>query len=70
MADGLRVVKSGLKPDDVIVVNGILKVRPDSPVKPENGSMEQFATNDGNLPSTFSKGHASIGGVDGKTASR
>jgi membrane fusion protein, multidrug efflux system len=70
MADGLRVVKSGLKPDDVIVVNGILKVRPNSPVKPENGSMEQFATNDGNLPTKFSKGNASIGAVDGKTASR
>jgi membrane fusion protein, multidrug efflux system len=70
MADGLRVVKSGLKPDDVIVVNGILKVRPNSPVKPENGSMEQFATNDGNLPTTFSKGNASVGAVDGKTASR
>src|ERR1700757_740709 len=70
MADGLRVVKSGLEPDDVIVINGILKVRPNSPVKPENGSMEQFATNDGNLPSTFSKGNASIGGVDGKKASR
>ena len=70
MADGLRVVKSGLKPDDVIVVNGILKVRPNSPVKPESGSMEQFATNDGNLPTTFSKGNASIGAVDGKTASR
>jgi len=70
MADGLRVVKSGLKPDDVIVANGILKVRPNSPVKPENGSMEQFATNEGNLPSTFSKGNASIGAVDGKTASR
>jgi membrane fusion protein, multidrug efflux system len=68
MADGLRVVKSGLKPDDVIVINGILKVRPNSPVKPENGSMEQFATNDGDLPSTFSKG--SIGAADGKTASR
>jgi len=70
MADGLRVVKSGLKPDDVIVVNGILKVRPNSPVKPESGSMEQFATNDGNLPTTFSKGNASIGAADGKTASR
>src|SRR6201993_1836581 len=46
MADGLRVVKSGLEPDDVIVINGILKVRPNSPVKPENGSMEQFASSD------------------------
>jgi multidrug efflux system membrane fusion protein len=70
MADGLRVVKSGLKPDDEVVANGILKVRPNSPVKPENGSMEQFATNDDGLPSTFSKGNASTGAVDGKTASR
>jgi multidrug efflux system membrane fusion protein len=38
-ADGLRVVKTGLHPDDVVVINGILKVRPNSPVKPENGSM-------------------------------
>jgi multidrug efflux system membrane fusion protein len=70
MADGLRVVKSGLQPDDVIVINGILKVRPSSPVKPENGSMEQFATNDNGLPSTFSKENASTGGTNAKTASR
>ena len=70
MADGLRVVKSGLQPDDVIVINGILKVRPNSPVKPENGSMEQFATNDNNLPSTFSKESAAGNGGNAKTASR
>jgi multidrug efflux system membrane fusion protein len=70
MADGLRVVKTGLQPDDVIIVNGILKVRPNSPVKPENGSMEQFATNDNSLPSTFSKEDASTGGTNAKTASR
>jgi membrane fusion protein, multidrug efflux system len=70
MADGLRVVKSGLQPDDVIVINGIIKVRPNSPVKPQNGSMEQFATNDGTLPSTYSKGNASTGGANANTASR
>ena len=59
-ADGLRVVKSGLHPDDVIVINGILKVRPNSPVKPENGSMEQFATQDITTPSTLSKASASL----------
>ena len=59
-ADGLRVVKSGLHPDDVIVINGILKVRPNSPVKPENGSMEQFATEDITTPSTLSKSSASL----------
>ena len=70
MADGLRVVKSGLLPDDVIVINGVLKVRPNSPVKPENGSMEQFANNDNSLPSTFSKENASTGSTSAKTASR
>jgi membrane fusion protein, multidrug efflux system len=59
-ADGLRVVKSGLQPDDVVVINGILKVRPNSPVKPENGSMEQFATEDVTTPSTVSKASASL----------
>ena len=70
MADGLRVVKSGLKADDVIVVNGILKVRPNSPVKPENGSMEQFASNDKSIPSMFPKENASTGNTNAKTASR
>jgi membrane fusion protein, multidrug efflux system len=59
-ADGLRVVKTGLQPDDVIIVNGILKVRPNSPVKPENGSMEQFATEDATTPATLSKASASL----------
>ena len=49
LADGLRVVKSGLHSDDVVIVNGIIKVRPDSPVKAEPGRMEEFSSND---PST------------------
>ena len=46
LTDGLRVVTSGLQPEDVVVINGIIKVRPDTPVKPEAGSMEQFASSD------------------------
>ena len=59
-ADGLRVVKTGLQPEDVVVINGILKVRPNNPVKPENGSMQQFATEDVTTPSTLSKASASL----------
>ncbi|WP_454733675.1 MULTISPECIES: efflux RND transporter periplasmic adaptor subunit [Cupriavidus] len=33
MHDGLRVVASGLKPDEKIVVNGVQRVRPNDPVK-------------------------------------
>jgi membrane fusion protein, multidrug efflux system len=70
LADGLRVVKSGLQPNDVVIVNGILKVRPDSPVKPQPGSMEQFSSNDLSLPLTESKSTASLGGANSNKATR
>ena len=35
MHDGLRVVRSGLKPGEEIIVNGLAKVRPGMPVQPE-----------------------------------
>jgi multidrug efflux system membrane fusion protein len=70
LADGLRVVKTGLQPDDVVIINGILKVRPNSPVKPEQGSMEQFSSNDLSLPLTESKSTASSGGMDPNKATR
>lgn len=55
VADGLRVVKSGLRPDDVVIVNGIIKVRPNSLVKTEPGRMEEFSSNDLSLPLLGSK---------------
>lgn len=33
--DGLRVVRSGISADDKIIVNGLVKVRPNAPVQPE-----------------------------------
>jgi RND family efflux transporter MFP subunit len=42
--DGLRVVTDGLKPQDQVVIEGLMKVRPGSPVKAEPGNMEQFAS--------------------------
>jgi multidrug efflux system membrane fusion protein len=35
LLDGLRIVRSGLKPGDRIIVNGLQRVRPGSPVTPE-----------------------------------
>jgi len=64
LAEGLRVVKSGLQPDDVVIINGIMKVRPDSPVKPQQGAMEQFISNDISMPLTNLKSSASLGGAD------
>ncbi len=46
LIDGLRVVVAGLKPDDRVIINGIMKVRPGSAVKAEQGKMEQFASDE------------------------
>ena len=42
--DGLRVVRAGLKPDDPVIVNGLMKVQPGAPVKAEQGDMQKFAS--------------------------
>ncbi len=44
VVDGLRIVAEGLKPDDRVIVNGIMKARPGSEVKPEAGDMNKFAS--------------------------
>lgn len=38
--DGMRVVKSGLRPDDVIIVNGLMRVRPGAKVAPEQATAD------------------------------
>jgi len=40
----LRIIREGLKPDDRIVIDGLLRARPDAKVKPEPGKIE-LATN-------------------------
>jgi membrane fusion protein, multidrug efflux system len=42
--DGLRIVTSGLTPDDRIVVNGLMRVRPGVKVAPTVGKMEPDST--------------------------
>jgi RND family efflux transporter MFP subunit len=39
MIDGLRVIRSGLDPDDVIVINGLMRARPGSKVTPQQGQI-------------------------------
>ena len=36
LVDKLRVVKDGLKPDDRIIVNGLMRARPGAKVTPED----------------------------------
>ena len=42
LVEGLRVVREGLKPDNEVVVDGIVKVRPGAPVNPEPGDMNNY----------------------------
>jgi multidrug efflux system membrane fusion protein len=45
LVDGLRVIDAGLKPGEVIVVNGLQRVRPGAPVTPQTVPMEAQAPN-------------------------
>ena len=45
--DGLRVVTSGLKPNERIVVNGLQRVRPGAPVLPQPVTMAKLAAPQG-----------------------
>jgi RND family efflux transporter MFP subunit len=63
IVDGLRVVKSGLDADDVVIINGTLKAGPGNPVKPIKGSMEQFTSNDTSLSVSTVKESLSPGGT-------
>ncbi|MBY0427663.1 MAG: efflux RND transporter periplasmic adaptor subunit, partial [Alphaproteobacteria bacterium] len=45
MVDGLRVVRTGLKAGDRVIVNGLMRVRPGAPVQPELVDMQTEATN-------------------------
>lgn len=47
LVDGLRVVRSGLKPGDTIVVNGLLRVRPGMQVNPQLIAMGEHHDKDG-----------------------
>jgi RND family efflux transporter MFP subunit len=40
LIDGLRVVREGLRPDELVVVNGLQRVRAGQPVTPERRSIE------------------------------
>ncbi|SFD16318.1 efflux RND transporter periplasmic adaptor subunit [Massilia yuzhufengensis] len=44
VVDGMRVVRTGLKPGEKIVVNGLQRVRPGAPVTPQMVAMDADAT--------------------------
>lgn len=50
--DGLRVVRSGLKGDEQVIINGLVNARPGSKVSPQPGDMNQFLSNQLQLPFT------------------
>ena len=53
--DGLRVVRSGLKPGDLVVVNGLQRVRPGMKVDPVNVPMEAPPAPAAGAPGTSSE---------------
>jgi hypothetical protein len=61
--DGLRVVTDGLHPGETIVVNGLQRVRPGSPVTPERVAMGERRRGLGNQPETMLAGNTDVGGT-------
>jgi len=49
LVDGLRVIRSGLKPGDTIVVNGLMRVRPGMQVNPQLIAMGERRNSDGTM---------------------
>jgi RND family efflux transporter MFP subunit len=49
LVDGLRVVRSGLKPGDTIVVNGLMRVQPGMQVNPQLTAMGEKRRTDGTM---------------------
>jgi len=41
LIDGMRVVQSGLKPGELVVVNGLQRVRPGAPVAPQRLDVDE-----------------------------
>lgn len=41
LVDGMRVVRDGLKPGELVVVNGLQRVRPGAPVTPEKMEVDE-----------------------------
>ncbi|MFN3868187.1 MAG: efflux RND transporter periplasmic adaptor subunit [Hyphomicrobiaceae bacterium] len=50
--DGLRVIRTGLKAEDRVIINGLLRVRPGSKVTPQDGTIVSASTAAGSAPST------------------
>ncbi|HXE00817.1 MAG TPA: efflux RND transporter periplasmic adaptor subunit [Hyphomicrobium sp.] len=46
VVDGLRVIRTGLSPDDTIIVNGLMRVRPGAKVTPQQASAEAMTAKD------------------------
>lgn len=56
LVDGLRVVRSGLKPGDTIVVNGLMRVRPGMQVNPQLIAMGERRHSNGTMVAQNPKG--------------
>jgi RND family efflux transporter MFP subunit len=68
LVDGLRVVRSGLKPGDTIVVNGLMRVRPGMQVSPQLIAMGERHGTDGSMVAQNATDDA--GSPDSGSASR
>jgi len=46
VVDGLRVITAGLNPDDLVIVNGLMRIRPGAKVAPQQATADASGTKD------------------------
>jgi RND family efflux transporter MFP subunit len=69
LVDGLRVVRSGLKPGDTIIVNGLMRVRPGMQVAPQLIAMGEHRHSGGTMVAANThRGSANDGSADTSAA--
>ncbi len=49
VVDGLRVITAGLSADDVVIVNGLMRVRPGMKVAPQEAAPASASAQDANV---------------------
>ena len=64
LVDGMRVVRSGLKPGDTIVVNGLMRVRPGMQVNPQVIAMGERRNSDGTMVAQNAAASADAGSAN------
>src|SRR5690606_28461329 len=65
IVNGLRVIRTGLVPDDRVIINGLQRARPGAKVQPQNGEIKPVDAEPNAAPTTPAPTASSASFVNG-----